>query len=62
MQPKKKSLQINVGVGGRKRGLLALLVGMELCVAATMENSMEFCGKLKNRVAMGPSNPTSGHI
>ena len=45
----------------RKRNLPTLLVGMQTG-AATMEKSMEFSQKTKNRTIIRSSNPTPGHI
>ena len=56
------SLQItNAREDVGNRELPTLLKGMEIG-AATMENSMEVPQKIKNRVAIRPSNTTPGHI
>ena len=45
----------------RKGNPFTLLVGSQT-VTATMENSMKIHWKIGNRTAIGPSNPTAGHI
>ena len=45
----------------RKRISLALLVGMQTGVA-TLENSMEFPQKVKNRTTLQPSNCTTRYL
>ena len=45
----------------RKGSTLALLVGMQIDTA-TVEDGMEVPLKTRNKVTIGPSNPTSRHI
>ena len=45
----------------RRQYLSALLVGMQIGIT-TVENSVEFPQKIKNRTTFRPSNPTPGII
>ena len=56
-----KSINNNAGEVVGKGNPSALLVGMQTGVA-TMENSMAFPQKTKNRTAFSPSNSTAGII